>query len=179
MRNKNCTTCKCELNINNTKPYRIKNYIYKCDECVREEKKLQARNIDKKKSTSRSKKHLDNLKKDNPVRYTCRQMYSSAKKRAKVYSLPFDIDTDYLESISTKYCPVLRIEIKYGGGNSTKNSASLDKIIPELGYTKGNVQIVSNLANMMKSNANEDELIMFSKWVQDTYEKTKNVQREK
>jgi hypothetical protein len=39
----------------------------------------------------------------------------------------------------------------------------LDKIIPELGYVKGNVRIISTLANTMKSNAIKDQLLTFAK----------------
>jgi hypothetical protein len=39
----------------------------------------------------------------------------------------------------------------------------LDKIIPELGYVKGNVRIISTLANTMKSNATKDQLLTFAK----------------
>ena len=39
----------------------------------------------------------------------------------------------------------------------------MDKIIPELGYVKGNVRIISTLANTMKSNATKDQLLTFAK----------------
>ena len=38
-------------------------------------------------------------------------------------------------------------------------SPSIDRIIPELGYVKGNVQIICMLANRIKSNATPDQVI--------------------
>lgn len=50
-------------------------------------------------------------------------------------------------------CPMLGIKLEFGfdkqGGNF--NSPSLDRIIPELGYTKGNVMVISKRANMIKT----------------------------
>ena len=72
-------------------------------------------------------------------------MYSSAKKRSVALDLPFDITSKYIESICVGKCAVLGVELKYGGGVKTTQSASLDKNIPEKGYVKGNVEVISNL----------------------------------
>lgn len=52
-----------------------------------------------------------------------------------------------------------------GKGIATDSSPSLDKIIPELGYVVGNIQVISKLANNMKTNASVDQLVLFSEWV--------------
>lgn len=62
-----------------------------------------------------------------------------------------------------KTCPYLDVVLNYGSDDKADNVASLDKIIPEKGYIKGNVQIISNLANRMKSSASYDQLLTFSK----------------
>jgi hypothetical protein len=51
------------------------------------------------------------------------------------------------------HCPVLNIELKhnFGGKTPANNSPSLDKLVPELGYTRGNVFIISHRANRLKS----------------------------
>ncbi|MCX6960368.1 MAG: hypothetical protein NTW91_08860 [Verrucomicrobia bacterium] len=54
-------------------------------------------------------------------------------------------------------------------GIKTKSSASLDRVIPALGYVKGNVMIVSLLANTMKNEASPEEMILFAEWVITTY----------
>ena len=48
-------------------------------------------------------------------------------------------------------------------------SATLDKIVPELGYIQGNIQLASKLANEMKSNATTAELQLFAKYIATTY----------
>lgn len=47
--------------------------------------------------------------------------------------------------------------------DSLNPKPSLDKIIPKLGYVKGNVWVVSNKANRIKSNATIEELELLVK----------------
>ena len=57
-------------------------------------------------------------------------------------------------------CPVLGIPIQKNHGHQGyfDDSPSVDRIIPELGYTKGNVRVISNRANLLKNNAKIEEL---------------------
>lgn len=48
---------------------------------------------------------------------------------------------------------------------SRRYSRSLDRIIPELGYVPGNVQVISQLANAMKWDSTREERIAFANWV--------------
>ena len=54
-------------------------------------------------------------------------------------------------------------------GNSF--SPSLDRIDSTKGYVPGNVWVISNKANRMKSNAAAEELIIFAKSVLDYWDK--------
>lgn len=96
-------------------------------------------------------------------------MLRSAKHRAKKQGVPFDIEKSDL--VIPELCPVLGMPLvcNAGTGNAKQNSPSLDKIVPELGYTKGNIQIISYLANAMKSDATPEQLILFAEWVLETY----------
>ena len=69
-------------------------------------------------------------------------------------------------------CPVLGIQLERAVGKlgPSVNSPSLDRIDPVLGYVPGNVQVISYKANIMKSDATKDDLILFAKWVLDTYD---------
>ncbi|MCP1937389.1 hypothetical protein J2R95_003184 [Bradyrhizobium japonicum] len=84
--------------------------------------------------------------------------FRNAKQNAKAKVLPFDLDVDYLLSIfPTDYvCPVLGIDMKFGGDRD--NSPSLDRIEPAKGYVKGNVAFISDRANRIKSDATLEEL---------------------
>ena len=85
-----------------------------------------------------------------------RQMLYNAKQRAKKANLPFNITIDDL-TIPEK-CPVLGIDIVIGSGQPVDGSPSLDKIIPSLGYVKGNVEVISWRANALKRDATVPEM---------------------
>ena len=93
------------------------------------------------------------------------KMFQRAKCRAKSKGLKFDITIN--DIIIPKYCPILGIELicKCGIPGGHKNSPALDKKDPKGGYTKDNIQVISHLANMMKSHATKEELIKFANWV--------------
>lgn len=97
------------------------------------------------------------------------KMYRRAKTRAKRRNIDFNIDQKDL--IIPNICPILQIDlfVTTGKSGSFNNSPSLDRIDSTKGYIKGNIQIISSLANVMKSNASEKELITFAHWILKTY----------
>ena len=95
------------------------------------------------------------------------RMVANARKRAKQKGLAFDIDLEYILSIFPDACPIFKKEFDYTGGKG-KWSPTIDRKVPELGYVKGNVQVVSKLANAMMSDATDDELHQFASWVMRT-----------
>ena len=95
-----------------------------------------------------------------------------AKSRAKQRELEFNLT---IEDISIpKTCPVLGIDlfVTTGRSGSYDNSPSIDRINPNKGYIKGNIQIISALANSMKSNASPENLLKFADWIFTTYSNT-------
>jgi hypothetical protein len=42
------------------------------------------------------------------------------------------------------------------------NNSTIDRVIPELGYVKNNVNIISMLANSMKNHATIEQLLTFA-----------------
>lgn len=88
--------------------------------------------------------------------------------RAKKCGLAHNLTPDYLYAIAPVFCPVMQERLDYSfGGRAGTLTASVDKIIPEVGYVKGNVQVISMLANRLKSNASPEELRAFARWVLD------------
>ena len=85
-------------------------------------------------------------------------MYHSAKERAKKKGLPFDIEVS--DIIIPAFCPLLCIPLKRANKVADDNSPTLDRLLPHLGYVKGNVLVISNKANRIKSNASVDDLMM-------------------
>lgn len=91
------------------------------------------------------------------------RMYKEAKGRATKRNLPFDIE---LSDIKIPLCcPLLGIVLRAGTrkkGVPSPCSPSLDRVRPELGYVKGNVRVLSFLANTMKNAATPEQLRMFA-----------------
>ena len=85
---------------------------------------------------------------------------NSIKTRAKQKGIPCNIDADYLMSIMPTHCPVLGYELQFRSTRNTNepHSPQVDRIKPELGYIKGNVQIICRRANGIKSDASIDEI---------------------
>ena len=88
------------------------------------------------------------------------------KDRAKAKNLPMNITSEYLKKFvpDNMICPVLGIKMEIGEKNKSINSPSIDRIIPEKGYVPGNIIVVSNKANGIKSNATPDEIIKVGKF---------------
>lgn len=77
------------------------------------------------------------------------------KTRARRNGVPFDI----VEGDITipEVCPVFEIPLKWGN-KLTDSTPSVDRMIPSLGYVKGNCRVISMRANRIKNNASLDEM---------------------
>ena len=86
------------------------------------------------------------------------------KQRAKEKGLEFNLDIS--DILIPTHCPYLGIELKVIGKQLTDNSPSLDRIDNTKGYIKGNVEIISQLANRCKSDLSIDQLRSFAKEIE-------------
>jgi len=93
-----------------------------------------------------------------------RNMLKNARYSAKQRNIEFDLQ---LEDITIPtHCIYLGIELtNIVGKGKIDTNASLDRIDSTKGYIKGNVQVISYLANRMKSNATREQLISFAKGI--------------
>jgi len=92
-------------------------------------------------------------------------IWCGAKKRAKLKGQEFDLQIEDIPEIP-EYCPILHIKIIANKTNSPLDSSpSLDRIDSKKGYIKGNVQIISNRANRIKSDATIEEVEMLLKFM--------------
>lgn len=71
---------------------------------------------------------------------------------------PFAIEPS--DIVVNNYCPQLGMKLVMNRGVAKDDSYSLDKIIPSKGYVPGNVQVVSNLFNRLKSDAENEQQLM-------------------
>jgi hypothetical protein len=99
--------------------------------------------------------------------HLCRFL-SSAKERSIKQNVSFDLTLDYLESITTDECPVFKTPFVWGQSNGKHPyRPSLDKVVPELGYVRGNVVFISLKANTIKQDITEKELYAVADWLHD------------
>ena len=94
-----------------------------------------------------------------------RSMVHRARHRAKKNGLPFSLHPDDLTI--PRRCPVLGIELvtKFTSDANRDYWPSLDRIVPDLGYVRGNVIVMSYRANRIKSDATAAELCAIAVWV--------------
>jgi hypothetical protein len=78
------------------------------------------------------------------------------KRKAALLGIPFNLEPS--DITVPERCPVLGIELTPSGRGQRDDAPSLDRIRPEKGYVKGNVQIVSMKANRIKNDATIEEL---------------------
>jgi hypothetical protein len=71
----------------------------------------------------------------------------------------------YIKSIAPQKCPVFNKKFTERGTGFDRWSPSIDKINPKKGYVRGNIQVISMLANCMKRDATATELRAFAQWV--------------
>lgn len=104
-----------------------------------------------------------------------RHSLETIRGRAKKMGLAFDLEYDDLNP--PEKCPVFGYILERTAYSEKKNnhlSPSVDRIDPNKGYTKDNIQIISNLANVMKHDATPEQLVMFATWVLNTYKEKQN-----
>jgi hypothetical protein len=104
------------------------------------------------------------------------KMWRRAKARVTKSGVPFDIEIS--DIIIPEFCPILGIPlvVHKGRAGGEPNSPALDRVDNTLGYVKGNIMVISHLANMMKSSADPEQLIKFAEWVLTTYQQPSTLQ---
>lgn len=149
---KKCTKCGIEKDLTcySKNGNRLRSDCKDCFAIIRS--KYYYENGGKEKSAVANKKWYYENRLNNPNAL----LLKSARDRAKEKNIPFDITVEDITIPVT--CPVLGIQLQIGEKVVCNNSPSLDRIKPELGYVKGNIQVLSYRANTLKSNATIEEL---------------------
>ena len=93
-----------------------------------------------------------------------RYLLEQTRLRARRLSIPFDlVDADI---VIPDRCPVLGMPLVIGTRGDTEASPSLDRFIPRLGYVRGNIAVISNRANRLKSDGSLAEHDALVRWMQ-------------
>lgn len=77
-----------------------------------------------------------------------------AKNRAKNKGLPFNISAEYMLTLWTGKCSLTGVDFVLGkrhAGRVQPYTPSIDRIVPALGYVKGNVRLVTYQMNVALS----------------------------
>lgn len=93
-----------------------------------------------------------------------RVLWLAAKKRAAIEGVAFDLKVE--DIVIPNECPVLGIRLirnKGRGGGDT--SPTLDRFVPTNGYVLGNIEVISFLANRIKSNATFEQIKAVADWM--------------
>ncbi|CAB4240768.1 hypothetical protein UFOVP56_8 [uncultured Caudovirales phage] len=166
---KTCIVCQQTLTPENWANACKGNYVNKCVECIKIEKRAYQAAWRKKNpniSSAKTKAFKTKLALENPRKSRASSAYSDCRKRALKYGMAFDLTSNFILELLVKNpnCPYFGWALTYVGGKQN-TLASIDRIDSAKGYTKDNIQILSYLANLMKSSATPEELVMFAQGV--------------
>lgn len=93
----------------------------------------------------------------------------SIRQRCIAANIEFGFETarecaKYLDSITPERCPVFGMKLELGSKGFSPSSPSADRINPKKGYVRGNLQVISMKANVMKADSSPEELRIFALW---------------
>jgi hypothetical protein len=146
-----CTKCRKVLPINRFKRRRTGYYDSWCRACTYQSRKQWHLKYRQRKAAQRLAVASE-WRRNNYATYTLMIL----RKRARDKGLSFNLEP--IDLMLPELCPVLGIKLMNNRGKANDNSPSVDRIIPSLGYTKGNICIISHRANMLKNSASLAEM---------------------
>ncbi len=98
-----------------------------------------------------------------------KEICMKAKRNARRRKCEFDLKPEDIEV--PEYCMYFKTKLSFNKKDNRKPYYySIDRIDSSKGYIKGNIQIISMMANTMKNNSTNDELLMFAKSIVELHE---------
>jgi hypothetical protein len=88
----------------------------------------------------------------------------STRARCKVKGIECSVSAEQIVQLFTEQeglCALTGRQMVYGSRGQQRDSLSIDRIVPALGYVAGNVRLVTYQANMARGALDDDELIAF------------------
>jgi hypothetical protein len=93
--------------------------------------------------------------------YFKRKMLQHARNRARLNEREFNITIDDINI--PEFCPVLKIKLEHGWDDN-RSCPTLERIDNSKGYIKGNILVVSALANRIKNDGTWQEIMQVAKF---------------
>jgi len=102
----------------------------------------------------------------NPEKVWKSSVLSNARSRALAKGIPFNLSNQ--DIIIPEFCPILKIRLCFQSKNGRPHDStpSIDRIVPELGYVPGNVEVISHRANMIKNCGSLEEHKRIVEWLE-------------
>lgn len=92
-------------------------------------------------------------------------MLERARQRARKKGFDFDLTVEDITPLPA-HCPVFGQPFEPNNGHQNPNAYSLDRIDNSKGYVRGNVAVISYLANRLKNDATPDQLRRIADWME-------------
>lgn len=151
-----CSTCDRTLLLNKDNFYKRSDsktgFQFRCKQCM-------------KKDPGRCKRLINN----GDLNYFLHERYIGCRSRSRKKKLDFNISEEDIKDLWIKQnglCAISGIKMNHSVlKGKVKTNLSVDRIDPLLGYIKGNIQLVCNIVNIMKSNMPTKDLIFFCKQI--------------
>jgi len=110
------------------------------------------------------------IRESSSYEHVLSKILKGAKYRAVSKNLPFDLDYNFVVSLWVEQdgkCALTGFKFDLGPSTvkntAKRNAPSLDRIVPDLGYVRGNVRIITYQANCAKSGYTDQDLIEMCK----------------
>ena len=139
--------------------------VLKCPNRKETQKHSNENKEERRKNDPEYRKYLQEIDKKyyKSIKGIKQKLLERARERAKKRNLEINITVDDIEL--PEVCPILGIPLKPGDQYNYLDSYSLDRIDNSKGYIKGNIKVISTLANMMKNCASKEQLLTFVKTI--------------
>jgi len=145
---------------------RIGSYGHRCRGCI-----VRAVEGHRERVKEKRLKSYAALSKSDPYMLRAMLLSGNVRARARRHGTPIDPDLvrpDHIYRLLKRGCPVCGVEFDVTLGESASNvrrRASLDRLIPKLGYVSGNVAIICQRCNSIKNDASLEELERVATWL--------------
>jgi len=137
-------------------------YKERVEKYSRENKEKISINSKKSYQNNKGKRRKDNIIYNLLPENRAKRLLTYANQNARRRGWEINIDTS--DIVIPEFCPYLGVKLTHQLGQGIKKyNSSIDRIDSTKGYIKGNIQVISRLANCMKQDATQEQLITFAK----------------